>query len=111
VLAYNVIGQISGYRERLVAALYHTMKTVFPQVYMFTAETSQNIVFIATKSREALSKDQLQERANARISSGIVKLPTFSERLRNFWNTPPPTAAAATTLTDDFNPVESMMAN
>ena len=41
VLGYNVIGQITGYRERLVAALYHTMKEVFPQVYMFPARKAR----------------------------------------------------------------------
>jgi spermidine synthase len=50
ILAYNIIGQIRGSRERLIAALYRTMKEIFPQVYMFPVLESQNVVFIATKS-------------------------------------------------------------
>jgi spermidine synthase len=111
VLGYNVIGQITGYRDRLIASLYRTMKQVFPQVYLFPADTSQNIVFIATKSREAFTTPQVRQQGGARIRSGLVKLPTFQARLRNFLNTPPPTAATATIFTDDFNPIESMLAN
>jgi hypothetical protein len=52
----------------------------------------------------------VQQKGNALISSGLVKLPTFAARLRNFWNTPPPNATNATILTDDFNPIDSLMA-
>lgn len=111
VLGYNVIGQITGTRDKLLASLYRTLKEVFPQVYLFPADSSQNVVFIATKSREAFSLSQVQQKGQALIRSGIIKLPTFSSRLRNFVNTPPPTAATATVLTDDFNPIENLMAN
>ncbi|MGD0410160.1 MAG: fused MFS/spermidine synthase [Verrucomicrobiota bacterium] len=111
VLGYNVIGQITGYRSKLIAALYHTLKEVFPQVYLFPANESQNVVFIATKSKEPFTAAQVQQKGEALLRSGIVKLPAFTARLRNFWNTPPPAAATATTLTDDFNPIESLMAN
>jgi spermidine synthase len=111
VLAYNIIGQITGYRDKLVAALYRTMKQVFPQVYMFPADSSQNIVFIATKSKEAYSGAQVLAQGNDRIKTGVAKLPTFATRLRNFRNTAPPTAATATILTDDFCPIESLMDN
>jgi len=111
VLGYNVIGQITGTRDRLIAALYRTLKEVFPQVYLFPADESQNVVFIATKSREVLTKAQVQQKGEALIRSGVIKLPTFAARLQKFWNIPPPTAATATVLTDDFNPIESLMAN
>jgi len=111
VLGYNVIGQVTGFRDKLVASMYHTMKQVFPQVYLFPAATSENIVFIATKSKTAFTKAQVQQMGAARVSSGIIKLPAFAARLRNFWETAPPTAAGATILTDDFNPIESMMGN
>ncbi len=52
VLAYNVIGQIQGFRANVIGAIYRTMHEVFPQVYMFPANESQNIVIIGTKSKE-----------------------------------------------------------
>jgi spermidine synthase len=109
VLGYNVIGQISGSRENLVAALFRTMHEVFPQVYFFPAEESQNIVFIATKDKELFSWSDVQVEGNARIRSGQVTLPTFAARMKNFVNHPPPSAATATILTDDYSPIESLM--
>jgi spermidine synthase len=109
VLGYNIIGQITGYRQNLVGAMYRTMKEVFPQVYMFPANESQNIVFIATKSREFFTWDKVQLAGNALVSSGVAKLRTFSARTANFMNTPPPNATNSTVLTDDFSPIESLM--
>jgi spermidine synthase len=109
VLAYNVIGQITGYRQNLVGAMYHTMKDVFPQVYMFPANETQNIVFIATKSAEPFTFAQVQSAAQALVSSGVAKLPSFSTRAENFLNTPPPSAANSVVLTDEFSPIESLM--
>jgi spermidine synthase len=109
VLGYNVIGQVTGSRENLVAALFKTMHEVFPQVYLFPAEESQNVVFIATKSADAVTWSQVQQEGNARIRSGVVTLPTFAARMRNFVNRPPPSAANAKILTDDYSPIESLM--
>jgi len=109
VLAYNVIGQIYGYRANLLSALYRTMKEVFPQVYFFPAEESQNVVFVATKSKELYTLSRVMREGQARMSSGLVKLPTFSVRMGRFLNTPPPNAANSIILTDDFSPIESLM--
>jgi spermidine synthase len=109
VLGYNVIGQITGSRENLVAALFKTMKEVFPQVYFFPAEESQNVVFIATKDQVPVTWSQVQQEGNARIRSGTVTLPTFAARMKNFVNRPPPSAATSKILTDDYSPIESLM--
>jgi spermidine synthase len=109
VLGYNVIGQITGSRQNLLGALYRTMKEVFPQVYMFPAEESQNVVFIATKSPEPYTWSQVQLAGNALVNSGVVKLRTFSARTGNFLNTPPPNATNSVILTDEFSPIESLM--
>jgi len=109
VLAYNVIGQIHGSREKLIASLCRTLKEIFPQVYLFPAEESQNVVFIATKDREAWTYSRVQTIGYQRIRSGLVTLPTFWVRMKEFVNRPPATAATATILTDDYCPVESLM--
>lgn len=111
VLAYNIIGQINGSREKLLAALYRTMKEVFPQVYMFPAIESQNVVFIATKSSEPYTWFKVEQEGNARIRSGLVTLPTFATRMRQFLNQPPPNLDTALILTDDYSPVESLIQN
>jgi spermidine synthase len=109
VLGYNVIGQINGSRENLVAALYRTMKEVFPQVYFFPAQESQNIVFMATKDPNPVTWSDVQTTGNARVREHVVTLPTFSARARQFINRPPSTATNATILTDDYCPIERLM--
>jgi spermidine synthase len=109
VLGYNIIGQIAGTREKLVAALYHTMKSVFPQVYLFPADESENIVFIATKSKQPATWSQVQQDGNARIRSGLVTLPTFGARMRNFLNRPQLAVTNTLILTDDNSPIEESL--
>ena len=53
VLAYNVIGQMQGWRTDFIGAMYRTLKEIFPQVYTFPAESSMNVVIVATKSPRA----------------------------------------------------------
>ena len=109
VLAYNVIGQIQGYRANVIGALYRTMKEVFPRVYLFPANESQNVVLIGTKSKELFNETRVAKEAEALRRSGTVTLPTFSLRLENFMNQPPPSAARSPVLTDDYAPIESLL--
>lgn len=109
VLAYNVIGQIRGYRAGVVGALYRTMKAVFPQVYMFPADESQNVVLLGTKSPGYFAPARVQLEAARLLRSGTVTLPTFYLRSRNVIAAPPPGAAQSPFLTDDYAPIESLL--
>lgn len=109
VLAYNVIGQIQGYRATVIGAIYRTMHEVFPQVYLFPADESQNVVIIGTKTKQHYDDLEVRDRAIALISSGIVTLPTFNRRIRNFDNTPPASATQSPLLTDDYAPIETLL--
>jgi spermidine synthase len=109
VLAYNVIGQVNGERASIIGALYRTMKEVFPQVYLFPANESQNVVMVATKSNEHFDAARVQQEGEALMRSGTVTLPTFSERLKNFRDLVPPMAVKSPVLTDDYAPIESLL--
>jgi spermidine synthase len=109
VLAYNVIGQIHGERASIIGALYRTLKEVFPQVYLFPAIESQNVVMVATKSAERFDAARIQQEGEALLRSGTVTLPTFSKRLQSFWDGTPPMAASSPILTDDYAPIESLL--
>ena len=109
VLAYNVIGQVQGYRAGVVGALYRTMKAVFPQVYMFPADGSQNVVLLGTRSPTYFTPARVQHEAATLVRSGTVTLPTFYRRSRKFIATPPPGAAQSPVLTDDYAPIESLL--
>jgi len=109
VLAYNVIGQLQGWRADTMGALYRTMKEVFPNVYLFPANDSMNVVIVATKSPVKFDAARVQRDGAELIRTGRVRLPTFATRLRAFQAAPPPSFALSPVLTDDRAPVESLM--
>jgi Spermine/spermidine synthase domain len=110
VVAYNVIGTLSGWHADIVGAIYRTLRAVFPQVYLFPARSSQNIVLIATRS------GYRTDFANLRLRTGLLQqnrrltMSTFFERLQAFRLLPPPSAAHSPILTDDYAPVEGLAA-
>jgi len=108
VVAFNVIGTVSDWRADVVGAIYRTLNTVFPRVYLFRASSSLNIVMVATKSAAKVDVNALRGRANFLIQNGRVTLPGFRERLERFQDQPPANAARSPILTDDFAPVEGL---
>ena len=109
VLAYNVMGSLDGWQADLLGATYKTLKTVFPQVYLFPCRSSMNVVFIATKSPEPTDLSLLWTRAEFLVREGRVTLPTFRLRLNSFHAGAPPATARAPLLTDDFAPLEGLL--
>lgn len=109
VLAYNVIGQLQGWRANTMGALYRTMKEVFPNVYFFPANESRNVVIVATKSPVKFDAARVQREGAELIRKGQVKLPSFAMRLRAFQGNAPANFAQSPVLTDDRAPVESLM--
>ncbi len=110
VLAYNVMGSLQGWQADLLGAVYKTLKAVFPQVYLFPCRSSRNVVLIATKASEWATPNLLSLRADYLVRERRVRLPTFRERLTALYAIPPPSAARAPMLTDDFAPVEGLLA-
>lgn len=110
VVAYNVIGTTSGWRTGIIGAIYRTLKTVFPQVYLFPARSSQNVVVLATMTGLKPDIYTLRQRASVLMQMRRVTLPTFRERLEVFQGQPPRSAASSPVLTDDYAPVEGLAA-
>ena len=111
VFAYNVIGQMrtGGFRTDVMGALYRTMATVFPHVYLFPATESQNVVMIGTKSRELFNAARVQREAASLVRSNIVTLPTFETRSRTFSTEIPAAAGRSPILTDNYAPIEALL--
>src|SRR5205823_15036129 len=63
IVAYNVIGSVNNWHAEIVGAIYHTLKSVFPQVYLFPATSSQNIVLLATRANVKPDLNGLRQRA------------------------------------------------
>ena len=108
VLAYNVIGTMYGWHADIVGAICRTLKTVFPQVYLFPARSSQNVVIVATCADELVDLTELRRRAAGLTQSGQVTLPTLRDRVDMFQMQMPPSASRSPILTDDFAPVEGL---
>jgi spermidine synthase len=109
VMAYNVIGQVQGMNADFVGGLYRTMREVFPQVYLFPATTSQNVVLVATRSAERFDSARVQREGLALMRNGRITIPEFEVRLQSFVNTPPATASRSPVLTDDRARVEGLL--
>lgn len=109
VLAYNVIGTLRGGGTDLLGTIYNTLKEVFPEVYLFPARETQNVVLIATKSREKADLHLLQQRAIPLVRSRRLTLPGLWDRLSVFRTAAPPNASRCSVLTDDFAPVDGLL--
>lgn len=109
VLAYNVIGNLRGWRTDLLAAMYRTLQAVFPQVYVFPVGETHNVLVIATKSTNRTDLATLRRSADALIRRRIITLPTFHQHVAALRLDPPLTTARAPILTDDYAPVEGLL--
>jgi len=108
VLAYNVIGTVNGWHSDIVGAMYRTLATVFPQVYLFPARSTLNVVFIAACSPAQANLDGVRWRAAQMLQSRRITLPGFRQRVEAFQAAPPASAARSPILTDDYAPVEGL---
>lgn len=110
VVAYNVIGTLHGWRADIVGAIYRTLGTVFPHVYLFPARGSQNVVILAAREPGEVDLDELRVRANRLVLGGQVRLPTFRDRVEVFQARVPASVSRSPVLTDDYAPVEGLIA-
>ena len=108
LVAYNVIGSLHDWHAEIVGAIYHTLKTVFPQVYVFPAKSSKNIVLLATRATIKPDVSALRARAILLIQTQRIKMPGFLQRLDSFQTLAPPNAILSPVLTDDYAPVEGL---
>lgn len=109
VLAYNVIGTLQGWRADILGAVHKTLKSVFPQVYVFPSTESLNVVLIATRSTRQMSLPILQRRAAELITKRRITLSTFQKRLHAFRSESPPAARLSPILTDNYAPIDGLL--
>jgi hypothetical protein len=85
------------------------MKSVFPQVHLFPATDSLNVVLICTKSTGKLTPLGAFQKAGDLSRRKIVTLPNFEGRTRVLRTEPPVSFARSPILTDDFAPVDGLL--
>ncbi len=104
----NVIGTLTAWHASIVGATCRTLKAVFPQVYLFPAKSSMNVVIQATRATVLPDLNGLRQRAALLAQTGRLTLPGFQERLGQIRFRPPASAAQSPILTDDYAPVEGL---
>jgi len=109
VVAYNVIGSVSGYRADILGAVYKTLHEVFPQVYLFPARRSHNVVLLATRSAQKVDGTMLNSRARKLAQQGVKLSPNFRTRISSFSAVAPFTSTRSPVLTDDYAPVDGLL--
>jgi hypothetical protein len=92
----------------LVGAICRTLNAVFPQVYVFPAQTSRNLVLVATRAGAPAELGRLRQRAYWLMQTRRVTLPRFNVRLERLQVWLPGSAARSPVLTDDYAPVEGL---
>ena len=108
-LPIYIIGQIQGLRANLLGAIHRTLKSVFPEVYLFPAGDSQNVVLVATKSKLKYTSGVVEQRVAWLLQRQRVSLPTFTQRARAFRADGPAHWARSPVLTDDYSPIEGLL--
>jgi spermidine synthase len=109
VLCYNMIGTVAGAQSDLMGSVYRTLAAVFPQVYIFPARESANVVLIATRSPERWTPVALHARGRQLAQAGQVRLPAFAARIAALQPQAPAAYAQALVLEDDFAPTDGML--
>ncbi len=110
VFAINIIGQLQGERDEIVASIYRTLSTVFPNIYIFPALTTRNVVMLASKDDTFVSRTDWSAAASKLISHGATGFyPNFQLRANSYYTSEPPNWEKAQLLTDDFAPIDGLL--
>src|SRR3989442_315848 len=115
VLRSNVIGALAGSRSGLFRAIYKTMASVFPPVYVFPVvwgrfdgpAAFRNIILVAADQPRSPRDALLAVVSRARTVPGVT-LPRFDEAARDLYDGPIETRDVPV-LTDDFAPVDTLI--
>lgn len=115
VLGSNVIGALAGPRSGLFRAIYKTLASVFPTVFVFpvdwgrfdSAVAVRNIILVATDQPRWPRDAILAAVSRARVVPGVT-LPRFDEVSRDLYDDPIDIRDVPI-LTDDFAPAETLI--
>ncbi|RMF92834.1 MAG: hypothetical protein D6736_02720 [Nitrospinota bacterium] len=83
VVAFNLIGELSGYGSEMTRAVYKSWIDIFAQVFVFDIKDKRNKIFIGTRFPVSLSKDALVRRAGE-MKKTRIKVPlldAYAQRL------------------------------
>ncbi|HYE76601.1 MAG TPA: fused MFS/spermidine synthase, partial [bacterium] len=111
MLAYNVIGQLSGWRKNILGSVFKTMETSFPTIYMFPASSSRNVVMVGDTGTQRYTRGLLMESARALVNRGRAPMPGYVAMVGKVYDPDARPAAykASPILTDAYAPVNGLL--
>ncbi|MBN4046122.1 fused MFS/spermidine synthase [Nitrosarchaeum koreense] len=110
IVISNLLGTIEGDTSDLPRAVYKTMESLFPTVYVFPTSNNymssvQNLIFVATQNNEQLDRKKLE---NLSYQNNVNNLLADIKYLENYYVSGMRTENIPI-LTDEFSPVEVMI--
>jgi spermidine synthase len=113
VLASNVIGAVRGPESRFFRAIYKTLGSVFPHLYVFPVgggepRSLRNIILVGTTA-PALTASDVVARAAAEERAGRMRIEAL-ERIAGTLLTAPVDTRDVPVLTDDYAPTDALIA-
>lgn len=113
VFVMNVIGALSGPQSRFFRAIYRTLRTVFPAVYVFpvefgpdgSAEALRNIIVVGTQDPPSPPEAVRARYAHLR---GRIRIAGFEAVVRDLYGRPVPTEDVPV-LSDNYAPVDALL--
>lgn len=111
LLAYNVIGQLNGYRKSIIGSLFKTMEGSFTNIYMFPANTSRNVVLVADTGLQKYTRTSLTSSARSLVERKRAPMPGYVGMFAKVYDPDSRPAAyrASPVLTDDYAPVDGLL--
>ena len=111
LLAYNVIGQLAGWRKTIMASVFRTMETSFPTIYMFPADTTRNVVMVGDFSGNRFTPEALKVRAQQLVAAGQAPMPGFIAAIGHVYQleSRPSAYLDSPILRDDYAPVDGLV--
>lgn len=107
-LLYNVIGATDERNTNALGSIYNSMAAVFPQIYLFPAQSSRNVVLMGLKEPNTKATSELKTRATELIQT--KNLPdSFPQRLNALRRHPPASINRSPILTDNYTPPRGLM--
>lgn len=115
VVAWNIIGALTGPRSPLFRAMYKTVQSVFPTVYVFPVDWGRyggpdalrNIIVIGTMQPEWAPQEVAHAAARIRQVRGVT-IEGFENAAADLYADPIPTNDVPV-LSDDFAPVDTLI--
>lgn len=114
VVAFNLIGALTGSKSMLFRSLVKTLRGVFPQVYVFpvgaasffSGQEFRNIILVATIEKRRWTRAEILQQAAKLDGTEVIGVP-LSQLASTYYTRKIPLDDVPF-LTDDYAPVETM---